>query len=176
MKLSGFAALRATGSGRSRTGTSCRCRDQKVASEESVREQRCRVHKTDNVLNKLPKAQGRESLRPPRGNVRPQIRQACPAKDRDAHFLRLPGRALEALANHQSKALSQRWACQDQGLRQPQHHCFPCSSNSADRQAKNGAASTAPSGLPGSSGAPHSRMDKSQLTGHPLVQLLDAFQ
>ena len=91
----------------------------------TTREQRCWMHKTGNVLNKLPKAlqpkakshlqqiwmaadqgPGREGLRLLRGGLWRQVRQGHGLPGQGprslARLLRLPGRALEAPAHHQS--------------------------------------------------------------------------
>ena len=118
----------------------------------TTREQRCWVHKTANVLTKLPKSvpprakQHRQDIWMaetravaekafdfiPRG-LWPQVRQSggLPGQGprRVARLLRLPGRALEAHSHHQShrKHLCDRAPPdhQDQGLPQPHdgaHH------------------------------------------------------
>ena len=91
----------------------------------TTREQRCWVHKTANVLDKLPKRlqpeakeklheiwmaattrRCRASVRLVRGNLRAKYPKAteCLPKDRDVllDVLRLPGRALDPLADDQS--------------------------------------------------------------------------
>ena len=117
-------------------------------SHGTTREQRCWLHKTGNVLNKLPKSLQAKA----KGHLQDiwlaetkdraekafdffleaygakyDKATACLAKDRAvaAHLLRLPGRALEAPAHDQSHRKHLRNRApedhQDQGLPQPDH-------------------------------------------------------
>ena len=117
-------------------------------SHGTTREQRCWLHKTGNVLNKLPKSlqakakghlqdiwlaetkdRAEKAFRLLLGGLRRQVRQGHGLPGQGprgaAHLLRLPGRALEAPAHDQSHRKHLRNRApedhQDQGLPQPDH-------------------------------------------------------
>ena len=117
-------------------------------SHGTTREQRCWLHKTGNVLNKLPQVHpsqgqgapaghldgrdqgsGRAGVRLLLGGLRRQVRQGHGLPGQGprgaAHLLRLPGRALEAPAHDHSHRKHLRNRApedhQNQGLPQPDH-------------------------------------------------------